>query len=87
VAVLLVVLDHSGVAFLSSGFIGVDVFFVISGYVITGLLLRECSATGRIRLLPFYSRRIRRIFPAALFVIVVTVVAERLLTGAVAASH
>ena len=79
-------LAHSGVGFLSSGFIGVDVFFVISGYVITGLLLRECSANGRIHLLPFYVRRVRRIIPAALFVIVVTVVAERLLVGSVAAS-
>jgi peptidoglycan/LPS O-acetylase OafA/YrhL len=86
IAVVLVVLAHSGVGFLSSGFIGVDVFFVISGYVITGLLLRECSATGRIHILPFYGRRVRRIIPAALFVIVVTVVAERLFVGTLAAS-
>jgi peptidoglycan/LPS O-acetylase OafA/YrhL len=73
VAVLLVVLFHSGVSTLSGGYIGVDVFFVISGFVITGVLLRERSSTGRTSILAFYGRRCRRILPAATLVIVVTV--------------
>ena len=73
VAVLLVVLFHSGVSTLSGGYIGVDVFFVISGFVITGVLLRERSSTARTSILSFYGRRCRRILPAATLVIVVTV--------------
>ena len=65
VAVLLVVLDHGGVPFLQGGYVGVDVFFVLSGYLITGLLLREAGRDGRIRLSDFYVRRARRILPAA----------------------
>jgi peptidoglycan/LPS O-acetylase OafA/YrhL len=64
------------------GFIGVDVFFVISGFVITGLLLRERASTGGTSLLTFYGRRARRIVPAAMLVIVVSIVAERLFIGA-----
>ena len=74
VAVLLVVLFHSGVSALSGGFVGVDVFFVISGFVITGVLLRERSASGRTSILAFYGRRCRRIIPAATLVIIVAVV-------------
>jgi peptidoglycan/LPS O-acetylase OafA/YrhL len=73
VAVLLVVLFHSGVSAISGGFIGVDVFFVISGFVITGVLLRERASTGSTSLLAFYGRRCRRIIPAATLVIIVTV--------------
>ncbi len=75
-AVALVVLYHAGVPLLSGGFVGVDVFFVISGFVITGLLLRERAVEGRTNLLGFYARRARRILPAATLVIVVTVVAS-----------
>lgn len=71
VAVLLVVLFHAGLP-VSGGFVGVDVFFVISGYLITGLLLREHRRTGRVALARFYARRIRRLLPAAAAVIVVT---------------
>ena len=74
VAVLLVVLFHSGVSALSGGYIGVDVFFVVSGFVITGVLLRERVSTGRTSILAFYGRRARRIIPAATLVIIVTVV-------------
>jgi peptidoglycan/LPS O-acetylase OafA/YrhL len=64
VAVLLVVVFHAGLP-LRGGFVGVDVFFVISGYVITGMLVREREATGRISLRRFYGRRVRRLVPAA----------------------
>ncbi len=76
VAVLLVVLFHAGVPHMEGGFVGVDVFFVISGFVITGLLLRERSSTGKTSLLSFYGRRCRRILPAASLVIIVTVLAS-----------
>ncbi|MGA2837804.1 MAG: acyltransferase [Acidimicrobiales bacterium] len=76
VAILLVVLFHANVPGVTGGFVGVDVFFVISGFVITGLLLREHSVSGRTRLGAFYGRRCRRILPAATVVIVVTVLAS-----------
>jgi peptidoglycan/LPS O-acetylase OafA/YrhL len=56
--------------------VGVDVFFVISGFLITGLLLREFVASGRIDLPAFYARRARRLLPAALVVIIVTIAAS-----------
>ncbi|SDA17254.1 acyltransferase family protein [Sphingomonas sp. NFR15] len=62
-AVLPVILFHAGVTFFSGGFVGVDVFFVISGFLITGILYREISA-GKFSILNFYERRIRRLFPA-----------------------
>jgi peptidoglycan/LPS O-acetylase OafA/YrhL len=73
VAVLLVVLFHSQVSAVSGGYIGVDVFFVISGFVITGVLLRERASLGRTSILSFYGRRCRRIIPAATLVIIATV--------------
>ena len=75
VAILLVVLYHAGISQFKGGFVGVDVFFVISGFVITGLLLREREGTGRTSLVDFYARRVRRILPMATVVILVTVVA------------
>ncbi len=75
-AVLLVIVAHAGFGTLSGGFVGVDVFFVISGFLITSLLVREASRTGRISLLGFYARRARRILPAAAVVAVATVVAS-----------
>ena len=80
---LLVVLYHAGVTQLSGGYVGVDVFFVISGFVITGLLLRERTSTGRTSILSFYARRFRRIVPAATVVIIVTVVLSYKLLGVV----
>jgi peptidoglycan/LPS O-acetylase OafA/YrhL len=74
-AVLLVVLAHAGVPFLAGGFVGVDVFFVLSGFLITGILLAEAAARGRISLLDFYVRRARRILPAAALTLIVTDVA------------
>jgi peptidoglycan/LPS O-acetylase OafA/YrhL len=67
----------------SGGFIGVDIFFVISGFLITGLLLREKEQSGRISLREFYYRRVKRILPAALTVTVVTVALGYLVFGAV----
>ena len=63
VAILLVVLFHARVPGLSGGFIGVDVFFVISGYLITGLLVAELRENGRISYRRFFARRARRLLP------------------------
>src|SRR5271163_2754309 len=82
IAILLVVLFHAGVPGLSGGYVGVDVFFVISGFVITGVLLRERSSTGGTSFLSFYARRVRRIVPAATLVILATVIAGYFLLGA-----
>ena len=71
VAVLLVVIYHTGIAF-PGGFIGVDMFFVISGFVITQVLLREYEETGTIRLRNFYARRARRLIPALSLIIIFT---------------
>jgi len=81
VAILLVVLYHAGVPGLSGGYVGVDVFFVISGFVITGVLLREREGTGGTSFATFYARRIRRILPAASLVIVATALASFALLG------
>ncbi len=75
-AVLLVIVAHSGFGTVSGGFVGVDAFFVISGFLITSLLMREAATSGRISLLGFYARRARRILPAAAVVAVATVVAS-----------
>ena len=75
VAVLLVVLGHAGVPFLSGGYVGVDVFFVLSGFLITGILMAEFVDRGSISLPGFYLRRARRILPAAALTLVVTDVA------------
>ncbi|AWB91115.1 acyltransferase family protein [Aeromicrobium chenweiae] len=75
-AVLAVVLYHADVPFITGGFVGVDFFFVLSGFLITGLLLRELETTHRIRLSQFWGRRARRLIPASALVLVVTVVAS-----------
>ena len=74
-AVLLVALNHAHVPFLRGGYVGVDVFFVLSGYFITGLLLREGLSAGRISIPKFYARRARRILPAAALTLTITSVA------------
>ncbi len=68
---------------MGGGYVGVDVFFVISGYVITGVLLRERSSKGSTSIATFYARRVRRILPAATLVIVVAVIASFPLLGPV----
>ena len=77
VAILLVVLYHAGL--MGGGFVGVDVFFVISGFLITGLLIREREATGRISFAAFYARRARRLAPAGVVTLVATALAVWLL--------
>lgn len=77
IAVVFVVLYHAGFVGLTGGFIGVDVFFVVSGFLITTLLLDEHRSTGRISLRDFYARRARRLLPASALVIAVTVLASR----------
>lgn len=77
-AVLVVVLYHAGVPGVTGGFVGVDVFFVISGFLITLHLAKELQATDGVALLPFYARRIRRLLPAAWLVIIVSLIAARL---------
>lgn len=82
VAIVLVVLFHVGLSSFRGGLIGVDVFFVISGFVITGLLLRERAATGSTGFSTFYARRARRILPAAILVIVVSLIATDIFASA-----
>ncbi|MEO7067461.1 MAG: acyltransferase family protein [Rhodanobacter sp.] len=72
IAILLVVAAHAKVTWLAGGFVGVDVFFVLSGYLITGVLLREIEQTSRLRFANFYARRFRRLLPALLVMIAVT---------------
>jgi peptidoglycan/LPS O-acetylase OafA/YrhL len=79
VAVLAVVLFHAACPGVSGGFVGVDVFFVISGFLITGLLYREVDTTGTIGLPRFYAARARRLLPASAAVIAATAVAAALL--------
>lgn len=78
IAVVVVMLDHL-FGWPTGGFVGVDIFFVISGFLITGLLVRERERTGRISFRNFYARRIRRILPIATIVIIVTVAAAFLI--------
>ena len=78
VAVLLVLLFHAGVSAVGGGYVGVDVFFVLSGFLITGLIVRELRSSGTISLRSFYARRARRLLPAALAAIAVTMVASAL---------
>jgi peptidoglycan/LPS O-acetylase OafA/YrhL len=73
VAVLLVIADHAGIRGFEGGFVGVDVFFVVSGYVITQLVLREARKGIGTGLADFYSRRARRIVPAATVTLIGTV--------------
>ncbi|HEV2890753.1 MAG TPA: acyltransferase family protein [Frankiaceae bacterium] len=73
VAVVAVVLFHAGVPGTSGGYVGVDVFFVLSGFLITGLLWREVGERGRVDLARFYARRVRRLLPAAALVVAGTV--------------
>jgi peptidoglycan/LPS O-acetylase OafA/YrhL len=79
VAVLAVVLFHADVPGVGGGFVGVDVFFVISGFLITGLLWREVSSAGTVRLRNFYGARARRLLPASAAVGVITLIGSAVL--------
>ena len=76
-AVVSVVLYHLGVPGFAGGFVGVDVFFVLSGFLITGILCRELARTGKIHIGNFLGRRIRRLLPAAVVVSLATFVAAK----------
>jgi peptidoglycan/LPS O-acetylase OafA/YrhL len=78
-AVTAVLLFHGGVPFLPGGFLGVDAFFVLSGFLITSLLLAEHQRHGRIRLAAFWGRRARRLLPALLLLLICVVFAGRYL--------
>src|SRR6516165_3364672 len=80
VAIIAVVAYHCGLP-VPGGYVGVDVFFVISGYLITALLWKELSGEGRVSFAGFYARRARRLLPSAVLVIVVTVLVSIAVTG------
>ena len=77
IAVVLVVLFHADIGPFGGGFIGVDVFFVVSGFLITSLLLGEVARTGTVSLPNFWARRARRLLPASCLVIVATLIAAQ----------
>lgn len=79
IAILLVLLNHAGIPGFAGGYVGVDIFFVISGYLIGGLLWREGLRTGRIAIWEFYARRIRRLFPANAVLLLASAAASLLL--------
>ena len=76
VAVLLVLFFHVHFSLIKGGFAGVDIFYVLSGFFISGLLIREQEESGRISFANFYARRIRRLMPAATLVLLATLVAS-----------
>lgn len=80
-AVLAVIAYHVNPAWVPGGFVGVDVFFVVSGFLITTLLLREATARGRLSLPGFWLRRARRLLPALAVVVTVSLVAARLVSS------
>jgi len=82
IAVLLVVAFHVGIPRFGSGFIGVDVFFVLSGFLITGILSKEADDRGTVRLGRFYTRRLRRLLPASSLTVLITMLASFFLVSA-----
>jgi peptidoglycan/LPS O-acetylase OafA/YrhL len=79
VAILFVVLFHAGWRAFGGGFFGVDVFFVLSGFLITGIILEEIERTGTLSLVNFWARRARRLLPAAILVTLFVLAADSLL--------
>lgn len=75
IAVVAVVLYHAGVPFVQGGYIGVDVFFVISGFLITSHLLTALNRDGKIHFASFYAKRVRRILPASFAVLALSIIA------------
>jgi peptidoglycan/LPS O-acetylase OafA/YrhL len=86
VAIVLVVAFHAGVRGFSGGFIGVDVFFVISGYLITRNLVSEVDRSGRIRLARFWANRAKRLVPAMALMVVVTFLLSALVLSPIESS-
>jgi peptidoglycan/LPS O-acetylase OafA/YrhL len=82
VAVLAVVFNHLEPGLLPGGYIGVDIFFVISGYLISAHLLRELDRSGRLRIVSFWGRRVRRLLPASLLVLFISAVVSLLVVPA-----
>lgn len=80
-AAIVVTLFHARLV--PGGFIGVDIFYVISGYLITGLILREIDSTGRLNLAAFYQRRIKRLLPTSMFVLFATALVSWFLLPAI----
>lgn len=80
IAVLAVVFYHAGLKYFSGGYVGVDVFFVISGFLITGIIVREIRE-GKFTIAGFYERRIRRIYPAVFALIAFVLIASAYLYG------
>ena len=72
VAVYFVLLFHAGLSWFGGGYIGVDLFFCLSGFLVTSVLMTELQATGSLRVGRFYSRRVRRLLPAAVVVVIAT---------------
>ena len=83
-AVGLVIASHARLPFLRGGFVGVDIFFVLSGYLITSLLMREISSSGTVNFTRFYARRARRLLPAAITMILVVCGAEAIIMNPLA---
>ena len=83
-AVGLVIASHAEVPFLRGGFVGVDIFFVISGYLITSLLMQEIASSGTVSFARFYARRARRLLPAAITMVLVVCGAEAIIMNPVA---
>jgi peptidoglycan/LPS O-acetylase OafA/YrhL len=79
VAILLVVAYHAGIPGFGGGYVGVDVFFVLSGYLVTGLLVDEWNRTGRISFRRFYARRARRLLPGAALMLLTTLIVGRII--------
>ncbi len=82
-AVIFVIAFHLGYGWVPGGFVGVDVFFVLSGYLITSLLVDELARRGRVDLVRFYARRVRRLLPAAALVVAVVIAASAVLMNPV----
>ena len=79
VALFLALFCHGGMTWASGGFVGVDIFFVISGYLITGLLVAESERHGTVRIGRFYAQRIKRLLPLSALVLVVVAAGSVLL--------
>ncbi len=82
IAVTIVIAFHMGLPFFDAGFVGVDIFFVLSGFLITGILAKEADERGTIRLARFYTRRLRRLLPASTLTVLATMAASFFLVSA-----